>query len=100
MSPNRDFFYLIMVYLQRGAVGLTQGLVISFAESSIGWRAMLQLLYSQKGNKLQEELLKRNKQNLNVRPTATRCSEKLEGNGPMDERARRAMRNKLAIIYF
>ena len=36
---------------------------------------MLQLLYSQKGNKLQEELLKRNKQNLNVRHTATRCIE-------------------------
>ena len=34
-----------------GAVGLTQGFVISFDESSTGWWAILQLLCNQEGNK-------------------------------------------------
>ena len=46
-------------YLQRAALGLSQGFVISFLESSTGGWAMLQLLCSQAREKLQEELLEK-----------------------------------------
>ena len=58
---------------QSGALGLTQGFVTCFPESSTGWLAIPQLLCSQAKNKLHEELLKRNKRNLNVRPSAPLC---------------------------
>ena len=66
--------YTCQVMLQRAAVGQTQGFVKRFLESSTGWWAILQLLCSQARNILHEELLKRNKQNLNVRPIAARCT--------------------------
>ena len=61
------------VLLQRAALGLSQGFVISFLESSTGLRAMRQLLCCQAREKLQEELLKRNIQNLHDRPSAAVC---------------------------
>ena len=59
--------------LQRAALGQSQGLVKSLPESSTGWSAILQLLCSQTRNNLQEELLKRNKQNLGDGPSAAGC---------------------------
>ena len=61
-------------FLQRGALGLTQGFVTSFPESSIGCWAKPHLLSSQAKNKLPKELLKRNTQNLSVRPSAPLCT--------------------------
>ena len=46
-------------YLQRAALGQSQGFVKNYPESSIGCRGMLQLLCSQARKKLQEELLKK-----------------------------------------
>ena len=53
-----------------GALGLTQGFVISFHVNSTGRLAILMLLSSQASNKKLEELLKRNVQNLYVRSSA------------------------------
>ena len=53
--------------------GLAQGFAESFYTSSTGRLAILQLLSSQERKKMVEELLKRNKQNLNVRPSGARC---------------------------
>ena len=63
-----------MSRLQRAALGRTQGFVKSLLQSSTGRWAMIQLLCSQAKEKLQEELLKRNKHNLYVRPSAARCT--------------------------
>ena len=56
--------------VQRAALCLSQGFVISFLESSTGRWAMLQLLCSQSREKLRGELLeKKKKQNLRDRPS-------------------------------
>ena len=60
--------------LQRGAVGLTQGFVISFHVNSTGRWAILLLLSSQASNKMLGKLLKANEQNLYVRPSAPLCT--------------------------
>ena len=54
-------------------LGLTQGFAISLYTSSTGRLAILQLLSIQERMKMVEELLTRNKQNLNVRPSGARC---------------------------
>ena len=59
--------------LYRAALGVTQGFVDIFLESSTGRWAVLQLLYSQARVSVQEELLKRNEQNLFVRSKAALC---------------------------
>ena len=66
-------YHLTWVTLQRGALGPTQGFVTSFPEISTGWLAIPQLLCSQAKNKFHKELLKINKQNLNVRPSVPLC---------------------------
>ena len=65
--------FLSVVRVQRAALGLSQGLVKSFLASSTGQWAVLQLQCSQARDILQEELLKRNKQNLHDRPSAALC---------------------------
>ena len=57
-----------------GALGLTQGFVISFHVNSTGRWAILLLLSSQASNKMLGELLKTNVQNLCVRPSVPRCT--------------------------
>ena len=53
-----------------GALGLTQGFVISFHVNCPGRWAILQLLSSQASNKMLGELLETNVQNLYVRLSA------------------------------
>ena len=62
-----------LLLIQRGALGLTQGFVISFHVNSTGRWAILLLLSSQASNKMLGELLKTNVQNLYVRPSAPLC---------------------------
>ena len=68
--------------IQRAALGLTQGYQVLSKVFLRVPRAMLQLLYSQAREKLQEELLKRNKQNLYVRPNAALCMHENMHNSP------------------
>ena len=58
------------ITVQRGALGLTQGFVISFHVNSTSWWAILLLLCSHASSKKLVELLERKVQNLYVRPTA------------------------------
>ena len=60
--------------IQSRALGHFQGFVKSFLGCSTGRWAILQLLCSQARRKLKEELLKKNKQNLQKQPNAGRCS--------------------------
>ena len=71
-ADQKSWSYVAIV--QRAALGQSQGLVKSLPESPTGWLAILQLLCSQERRNLQEELLKRNKQNLDDRPSAAGCS--------------------------
>ena len=59
--------------MQLAPLGLTQGFAKSFYTSSTGQLAIL-LLSSQERKKIVVELLNRNNQNLNVRPSGARCS--------------------------
>ena len=61
-------------HLQRAALGQSQGLVKSLLESSTGWLAILLLLCSEARKNLQEELLRKIKQNLDDRPSAAGCT--------------------------
>ena len=61
------------MHVQRAPLGLTEGFAKSFYASSTGRLALLQLLCSQERKKMVEEFLKRNIQNLNVRPSGARC---------------------------
>ena len=61
------------MFLQRGALSLTQGFVISFHVNSTGQLAVLLLLSNQESNKMLEELLYTIYINLCVRPNAPCC---------------------------
>ena len=61
------------IALQSVPLGLTQGFVKIFFKSSTGRLAIPQLMSSQARSKMLKELLKRNKENLNVRPSGARC---------------------------
>ena len=61
------------IALQSVPLGLTQGFVKRFFKSSTGRLAIPQLMSSQASSKMLKELLKRNKENLNVRPSGARC---------------------------
>ena len=74
MEETGDFQVFWKSAIQRAPLGLTQGFAISFYTSSTGQLALLQLLSSQERKKMVEELLERNKQNLNVRPSGARCT--------------------------
>ena len=58
------FVFVFKSMVQRGALGLTQGFVISFHVNSTGRWAILLLLSSQESKKMLGELLKTNVQNL------------------------------------
>ena len=62
------------IALQSVPLSLTQGFVKRFFKSSTGRLAIPQLLSSQARSKMLKELLKRNKDNLNVRPSGARCN--------------------------
>ena len=64
-------------FLDPSTKKVPQGFVASFLESFTGWWAITQLLCSKPHNKLHKELLKRNKQNLYVRPSAPLCVMKI-----------------------
>ena len=62
-----------MLGIQHAPLGQTQDYAVSFYASSTGQLALLQLLFSQEREKMVKELLKINKQNLNVRPSDPCC---------------------------